>query len=216
MSSRDIILQRLRAELADEREPEEPMPVEVWPSENLAPEALAERFVAELAAVDGETIRCPSIADARRRLAELARSADWQSLGAMDRTIVRDAAGELPPDAIHWSAAGQQPRQIAELSASLVEADHLLADTGSCLISCPTTQDRLFCYLPPACVVVARSEQLSEHLQDAWPSVVARASDPKLTGEFVIVTGPSRTADIEKTLILGVHGPKRLIVLLVD
>jgi L-lactate dehydrogenase complex protein LldG len=37
----------------------------------------------------------------------------------------------------------------------------------------------------------------------------------ELSGEFVIVTGPSRTSDIEKTLILGVHGPKRLIALLV-
>ena len=42
-----------------------------------------------------------------------------------------------------------------------------------------------------------------------------RVADPALRGEFVIVTGPSRTADIEKILILGVHGPKRLVVMLV-
>jgi L-lactate dehydrogenase complex protein LldG len=42
-----------------------------------------------------------------------------------------------------------------------------------------------------------------------------RVAEPDRRGEFVIVTGPSRTADIEKILILGVHGPKRLIVLLV-
>ena len=41
-------------------------------------------------------------------------------------------------------------------------------------------------------------------------------ADPAQRGEFVIVTGPSRTADIEKILILGVHGPKRLVVILVD
>ena len=46
-------------------------------------------------------------------------------------------------------------------------------------------------------------------------SVVARAADPAVRGELVILTGPSRTADIEKILILGVHGPKRLVVLLV-
>ena len=72
------------------------------------------------------------------------------------------------------------------------------------------------CYLPPACVVVARGEQLAEHLPAAWAEIVRRAADPQARGEMVLVTGPSRTADIEKILILGVHGPKRLIVLLVE
>ena len=70
--------------------------------------------------------------------------------------------------------------------------------------------------MPPACVVVARVDQLAEHLPAAWAAIAARAADPALRGEFVIVTGPSRTSDIEKILILGVHGPKRLVVLLVD
>jgi L-lactate dehydrogenase complex protein LldG len=41
-----------------------------------------------------------------------------------------------------------------------------------------------------------------------------RAADPALRGEFVMVTGPSRTADIEKTLIRGMHGPRRLVLVL--
>jgi L-lactate dehydrogenase complex protein LldG len=108
-----------------------------------------------------------------------------------------------------------QPRQMAELSAGVIEAEALLADTGSCLIACPTAQDRLLCYLPPACVVLARVEQLAEHLPAAWAEISARAADPALRGELVIVTGPSRTSDIEKILTLGVHGPKRLVVMLV-
>ena len=104
---------------------------------------------------------------------------------------------------------------MAELSASVIAAEALLADTGSCLIACPTAQDRLLCYLPPACVVIARVEQLAEHLPAAWAEVAARAADPALRGELVIVTGPSRTSDIEKILTLGVHGPKRLVVMLV-
>ena len=64
-------------------------------------------------------------------------------------------------------------------------------------------------------MVIARTDQLAEHLPAAWPAIAPRAADPALRGEFVIVTGPSRTADIEKILILGVHGPKRLVVMLV-
>jgi L-lactate dehydrogenase complex protein LldG len=191
-----------------------PPPAEVWPRENSSTEAMGERFAKELAAVHGETVRCGSPAELRRRLAELAAKEHWTSLGAMERPGVREALGELPPSTVHWPDADWQPRQIAELSAGVIEAEVLLADTGSCLIACPTAQDRLLCYLPPACVVIARSDRLAEHLPAAWEGIAARAKDHALSGEFVIITGPSRTADIEKILILGVHGPKRLIVML--
>ena len=103
----------------------------------------------------------------------------------------------------------------ANLPLGLVAAEYLLADTGTCVVACGTTQERLMCYLPPACVVVAKTDRLVEHLPAAWEEIGPRAADPALRGEFVFITGPSRTADIEKILILGVHGPKRLIVLLV-
>jgi L-lactate dehydrogenase complex protein LldG len=216
MTSRDAILQRVRSELS-KASPVAPPPVpEVWPLENLAPATMAERFSKELADVQGEVIRCATMQDARRQLAELVRQAQWTALGMMDRPTIRDVAADLPPGVADWATADWQPQRMAEQSASVVEADLLLADTGSCLIACPTAQDRLLCYLPPASVIVARVEQLSEHLPAAWPTIAPRVADPARRGEFVIVTGPSRTADIEKILILGVHGPKRLLVLLID
>lgn len=214
-STRDTILQRLRTELSKSRPVGEPAAVEVWPRENPSPQEMAGRFTDELNAVQGEVIRCDSLDDARVKLDELAGQAEWVKLCGIDRPAVRAAAAGLEPERIEWAAADWQPRRIAEYQASVVEADALLADTGSCLISCPTAQDRLLCYLPPACVVIARTDQLAEHLPAIWPSVVSRAGGQSLTGEFVIVTGPSRTADIEKILILGVHGPKRLVVLLI-
>ena len=116
---------------------------------------------------------------------------------------------------LHWPKPNWPPTEMAELSVSLIEAEVLLADTGSCLIACPTGEDRLLCYLPPACVAIAKTERLREHLPAAWGEIAPRCFEKNLSGEFVIVTGPSRTADIEKLLILGVHGPKRLVVLLV-
>jgi len=70
--------------------------------------------------------------------------------------------------------------------------------------------------LPPTCIVLAKAYQLAEHLPAAWDDLAQRAADESTRGEFVIITGPSRTADIEKILILGVHGPKRLVVLLIE
>jgi L-lactate dehydrogenase complex protein LldG len=97
----------------------------------------------------------------------------------------------------------------------LVTAECLLADTGTCAIDCPTAAERLMCYLPPACVVVARRESIFEHLPAAWGGLSGRCAAAQARGELVLVTGPSRTSDIEKILILGVHGPMRLVVLVV-
>jgi L-lactate dehydrogenase complex protein LldG len=216
MSSRDAILQRVHGELSKYPPVAAPPTPVVWPPTNPTPADMAERFAAELAAVQGEVIRCPTMEEARRRLAELASAAGWTSIGAMDRPLVREAAGGLPASSLNWQMADWPSARMAQLSASVIEPEALLADTGSCVIRCPTAEDRLLCYLPPACVVVARAAQLAEHLPAAWASLAPRVADPAMQGEFVIVTGPSRTADIEKILILGVHGPKRLMVLLVE
>jgi L-lactate dehydrogenase complex protein LldG len=216
MNSRDTILQRIRSEVSKEPAVALPPVAEVWPRENPTPAVMADRFQQELTAVHGEVIRCTSMQDARKQLADLAQQCGWTSLGIMDRPAARDAAADLPSSAVRMETAEWQPNDMAQLSASVIEPDVLLADTGSCLISCGTTQDRLLCYLPPACVVIGRVSQLAEHLPAAWTAIAPRVADPARRGEFVIITGPSRTADIEKILILGVHGPKRLVVLLVE
>jgi len=214
-ASRDAILHRIRTELSKGPAVEPPPVPEVWPRENSDPAALAGQFESELNAVHGEVIRCGAISEAQRQLAELVKQAGWTAVGVMYRPICCDAVNQLDPQSIQWPKPNWPPTEMADLSVSIVAADILLADTGSSLIACPTAEDRLLCYLPPACVIIARVDQLAEHLPAAWETVARRAADRELSGEFVIVTGPSRTSDIEKTLILGVHGPKRLVVMLV-
>jgi L-lactate dehydrogenase complex protein LldG len=129
--------------------------------------------------------------------------------------LTRQLCAGLPPERIGWAAPDWSPAHIADLPAGLVAADLLLADTGTCMVACRTPHERLMCYLPPVSIVVANVDRLFEHLPAAWEEIARRAADPGLRGEFVFITGPSRTSDIEKILILGVHGPKRLVVLLV-
>ena len=215
MNSRDAILSRIRGLLAQGPQHEEPPVPEVWPRENPGAEQMAQRFAEELQAIHGEAIRCRSMDDARAQLKDLLDREQWTALGAPDRPLCREVTSGLEPDRVFWARPGWAPQDMAQLPAGLIEAECLLADTGTAMIACDTPEERLLCYLPPACIVVARMDRLVEHLPAAWPEIARRAADPERRGEFVFITGPSRTADIEKILILGVHGPKRLIVVVI-
>jgi len=217
-SGRDAVLKNMREALADRPLADEPLPpvAEVWPRTNPDPDALAERFAEELAAVHGETIHCRSIDEAREKLVRLLDENDWQQIAAMDRPLVAELLGPLPAGRVAGLDTQWGPAEMAEIPAGLVQAEKLLADTGSCVVACHTAQERMLCYLPPVSIVVARREQLAEHLPAAFDELAACCAEPERRGELVIITGPSRTADIEKILILGVHGPKRVLVLLVD
>jgi len=216
MSSRDVILQRIRSELSKAEPPGPPPVPEVWPRATSDLAALALRFTNELEAVQGEVIRCTDMEDARGKLVQLMDASQWVAIGAVDTLLSQQIITGIPPERVSWIDETWPPARIADLPAGLVAADRLLADTGSCLVACPTAHERLMCYLPAASLVVAKTGQLAEHLPAAWDEVAELAADAERTGEHVIITGPSRTADIEKILILGVHGPKRLVVLLVE
>ena len=215
MNSRDIVLNRIRAALADRPQVELPEPCEVWPCTKPDKATMLARFAEELEAVHGELIRCESVEDARAKLAELMDRSEWSTIAAVESPAARELFEDIA-DRVSWTQPDWEAPDLADVPAGLVVADHLLADTGSCVVTAVTAQQRLLCYLPPVCVVLARGDQLAEHLPAVWPELAGRAAAPETRGEFVIITGPSRTADIEKILILGVHGPKRLIILLVD
>lgn len=217
-SARDAVLQNIRAALRDRPGAGEPLPpvAEVWPRSNPGADALAARFAEELAAVHGETIFCRSLEEAGAQLQRLMDECGWQQIAALDRPLVAELAAALPAGRIRGLEPQWAPAEMAEIPAGLLAAEKLLADTGSCVVACHTAQERMLCYLPPVSIVVARREQLAEHLPAAFDESADWCADPQRCGELVIITGPSRTADIEKILILGVHGPKRLVVLLVD
>lgn len=97
-------------------------------------------------------------------------------------------------------------------AASLTLAEALIARTGSVLIS--TAQGgRVASVLPPLHIVYAQAKQLVAELDEALAQLQRQGPAPA-GSMFSLITGPSRTADIEKMLVLGAHGPKRLVILL--
>ncbi len=215
MSSRETILQAIRSSLAGTDVAERPPVPEVWPRATSDTAALALRFANELQVVQGELVRCPTLEDAATTLVEIVDGSQWPTIAAVDGPLCRQVTAKLDRTRVAWAADDMPPASLAEIPAGLIEAQCLLADTGSCLIVNRTATERLMCYLPETCIVVATVDLLREHLPAAWEEISGRLHEPSFRGELVLVTGPSRTADIEKILILGVHGPKRLIVLLV-
>ncbi len=101
----------------------------------------------------------------------------------------------------------------AEVGITLCES--LIARNGSIMLSNGNAAGRRLSIYPPHHIVVAYTSQLVLDIKDAIKQLKARYSSD-IPSMVSIVTGPSRTADIEKTLVLGAHGPKELIVFLLE
>jgi L-lactate dehydrogenase complex protein LldG len=96
--------------------------------------------------------------------------------------------------------------------AGISECDALIAQTGSVLVTNRSAGGRALSVLPPHHVVLARREQLVADLPAAFALLKQKyAADYPSMISFI--TGPSRTGDIERILVLGAHGPKKLTVI---
>ena len=101
---------------------------------------------------------------------------------------------------------------LADVPIGITGALAGLADTGSIVVSCGDGRGRLASLLPPIHIVLLETHLLFPCIADfVW----AHPDAAKQTSNLVFVTGPSRSADIEQTMTLGIHGPKELHVILI-
>jgi L-lactate dehydrogenase complex protein LldG len=131
---------------------------------------------------------------------------------ATHRSELTDAACRDLSASILSTDGGYDKHELERADAGVTACDALVAQTGSVLVSSRSTGGRAITVLPPHHVVLARREQLVPDLFAAFSLVKARYA-----GDFPsmlsFITGPSRTGDIERVLVLGAHGPKRLTIL---
>jgi L-lactate dehydrogenase complex protein LldG len=114
------------------------------------------------------------------------------------------------------SCRTDQPYDTAELEkceVGVTECEALLAQTGSVLVTNRSAGGRALSVLPPHHVVLARREQLLPDLSNAFALLKAKYQN-NYPSFISFITGPSRTGDIERVLVLGAHGPKKLTILL--
>ncbi|HKI88889.1 MAG TPA: LUD domain-containing protein [Draconibacterium sp.] len=107
---------------------------------------------------------------------------------------------------------GDEPNDKA-IQIGITGCEFLIAQTGSVMVSSAQIGGRRLFVYPEIHIVIAKKNQLVEDLENAYTGI-SNKYKKELPSQIVLITGPSRTADIEKTLTLGAHGPKELHVLL--
>jgi L-lactate dehydrogenase complex protein LldG len=103
--------------------------------------------------------------------------------------------------------------QAAEARIGVTAVDYAMADSGTLCLLAGKSQPRTASLLPPVHIAILRPEQILRGLDDLFALLPA---DDRLSSAVTLITGPSRTADIELTLVVGVHGPQQLHVILAD
>ena len=158
---------------------------------------------------------CASIDEARERFATMARADGWKSVALHSGELTDALSGALPPEVKQVrSDSGYDKAELEACEVGLTGCDSLVAQTGSICVTSRSAGGRALSVLPPHHVAIARRSQLVADLPAAYEQLAATYGDayPSFIG---FISGPSRTGDIERILVLGAHGPKRVTVFLV-
>ena len=102
--------------------------------------------------------------------------------------------------------------RVANSDLGIAEADFAIASTGTLAVVSTDSRPSSLTLLPPASLVIVQIDRLMPTLADV---LAALGPDGVAAHRLTLITGPSRTADIEKRIVLGVHGPKSLHVIVV-
>ena len=105
--------------------------------------------------------------------------------------------------------------KLASCDASITTCESLIARTGSIVLSSALQSGRTVSVYAPVHICIAYTSQLVYDIKDGLQLVKTKYGT-NLPSLITFATGPSRTADIEKTLVVGVHGPKEVFCFLVD
>jgi len=167
---------------------------------------LPELFKESVEAVDGECYVLPT----KTALLEKLESV-WKELGTPKTVAYESFVKEI----LNKITVPFEDTKEAVLSADLAitGAEFLIARLGTVLVSSSQTKSRRIIAFPETHLVIATENQVLYDLPEALEKIQEKYKT-NFPAIISLITGPSRTADIEKTLILGAHGPKKLIVLI--
>ncbi len=178
---------------------------------------MVSQFANELERVNGHFMGLMSPGELCEKIVAFTREIKPRSIAvgesvALDLAPVVQALGRLGVDLIRCGKSNDGERlalreRLAHCDLAVVEAHYAIAATGTLVVVATPERPGSLTLLPPANVILVDAARILPDMA----AVVSALGSGVITGHRVaFITGPSRTADIEKMIVLGVHGPKDL------
>jgi L-lactate dehydrogenase complex protein LldG len=157
-------------------------------------------FAEEFTKLQGKFAFCINEADVRKQIADLIETKQWTKIFCNEPQWNNDFSNTISLDTCDVSITG---------------CEYLVARTGTIVLSAAQQSGRTVSVYAPIHICIAYRQQLVYDIKDALQLIREKygSSIPSL---ITFATGPSRTADIEKTLVTGVHGPKEVYCFVVE
>jgi L-lactate dehydrogenase complex protein LldG len=168
---------------------------------------LAIEFAEQFTKLQGRFIFCINQQELAFQLNSLVKKMDWQKVYCLEDALLKATGPQLEERIVRTG--------LAYCDVSITGCECLVARTGTIVMSSAQTSGRTTSVYAPIHICIAHSNQLVYDVKDALQLVKDKysAAMPSLV---TFATGPSRTADIEKTLVVGVHGPREVYLFLVE
>ncbi len=212
-TSREEFLKQIRSRLTPTTSEAQPYRVEA-PNANQSPSELARQFTAALEKTGGQVYCVSGYDQARQALTTILAASGVPRVIWLDTSVVRPLL-EGQDGSVEFVQApvdGTSMRQVIQApDAALTGADYAIAETGTLVLFSRPDQPRLLSALVAVHIAVIHASQLVPTLASLLPEI--RQTLPRVSN-ITLITGPSRTGDIEQTLTIGAHGPRELHVIL--
>jgi len=223
-SARDTILGSIRSHLTsslphDEREIASHHAPEALKSDFVAPAAnggsLVDLFKESLEAVDGHCVVVRGEAGVVQALTDIIARLQGtrlkaRSIALSDNPSVEQLVRQVPLEVDELGIAPSSS-EVFRFDVGITSAQAAIAETGTLVLDATRERHRLVSLVPPVHIAIVAAEKIHETLGQALAELHNESAEVSPTITFV--TGPSRTADIELTLAIGVHGPQELYVI---
>jgi L-lactate dehydrogenase complex protein LldG len=176
----------------------------------LEPAARVQLFTEMMTAVMGETQEVATLADVPAVVAAYLRQHNLPQRIALAPEPFLDRCGWERQPLLRIRRGTAEPGDVTGVTLALAG----IAETGTVVLASAPERPALLAFLPETSIIILPKERIEGAPEQAWAWVEGLPEG--LPRSINMITGPSRTADIASKLELGAHGPKRLLVLLVD
>jgi L-lactate dehydrogenase complex protein LldG len=164
-------------------------------------------FAEQFSKLQGRFVYCINRQELAFQLGSLVKKMDWKKVYCLEDKLLQATGIQLDDRIVKTD--------IASCDVSVTGCEYLVARTGSVVMSAAQPSGRVTSVYAPVHICIAFTSQMVYDIKDSLQLIKEKYNN-KIPSLITFATGPSRTADIEKTLVVGVHGPKEVYVFLVE